>query len=204
MARKRLSDMVREEVQKEPESDTSLKSVTEVSEPSATETETSSAPKKTAHRRSTETPSSQQLEETIKELRSTLATVNQRASELQNQVTFLETELDKQKTLVKTFQEQLEQAQQLQEALAEQKNLVSKLYTDLQKAQSVQAELEEQKQLVKQMTAQLEQAQQEASEAKELVLHSSSLPIPNRPIGRLVAANSSSNILSNEEIGWFD
>lgn len=204
MTRKRLSDLVREEVNPAPESE-SVPTNLAAAEALASETPIKPRPRS----RATKTD----LEGTVTELTAALEATNQRANELQNQVAFLESELAAQKKLAQSLQLELQQASQMQAALEEQKVLVGDLHAKLQQAQALESELEEQKQLVRKLYAELQQAQQnpvlenqpEPPQPQGSILQkTSSYAISSRPIGYSIRARQPSPILSNEEIGWFD
>ncbi|MGH2413408.1 MAG: hypothetical protein ACRDEA_06900 [Microcystaceae cyanobacterium] len=198
MTKKRLSDLLREEAQKVPESEATATDSTEPEEanPSAKTPATSNRSRKT-----------------IKELTTELEAAREHANSLQEKVTELESELAKQKTLIKKLQTQSEQTEQLQATLEEQKILVSKLYAELQQVEAAKSQIEVQKQQIEKLSAELEKAQQEPLlqeepepvESLKLALkNNSSNKLALRLSGRFIASEQSSTRLSNEDIGWFD
>ena len=196
MSRKRLSDLVREEVGKEA-------ATAEVEIEATAAIEVSSIPEVREQ--------TSELEAKVADLTAALAGSRGRESTLANQVGALEAEVQQQKELVKNLSEKLEKTEALEADLIEQKALVKKLYTELQESQSVVVELEEQKQLVKQLSAELEQLQQSIREttvpqkpqklARRMEISSAMEP---RPIGSFSVPTQPSPRLSNQDIGWFD
>ena len=181
MTRKRLSDLVREEVDRESTTGADSQPQVDASKETVSTTETTKLPSRKTTNLSRLTKA--QLEVKINELTSALTTAQQQESSLQNQLESLESELHTQKGIVQTLQTQQKESKELETELEEQKQLVQKLYAQLQ-----QVELE----------------QQEASSAvtsQELSLSKPpSYAIQRRPISRSQPAPP----LSNEEIGWFD
>ena len=196
MSRKRLSDLVREEVGKEAataEVEIEATAAIEISSISEIREQTS------------------ELEARVADLTAALAGSRGRESTLASQVEALEAEVQQQKELVKKLSEKLEKTEALELDLIEQKALVNKLYSELQESQSIVVELEEKKQLVKQLSAELEQLQQSIREtnvpqktqklARRMEISSAMEP---RPIGSFSVPTQPSPRLSNQDIGWFD
>jgi chromosome segregation ATPase len=199
-----ISDVLREEVKKD-NSLTPIPAETSVSEstPTTEPAKTSTTTQKTPSQSSEVNPS--ELETKITQLTTALATVTKRADGLQTQVGSLETELQKQKKLVRTLQEQLKQAQAIQAALEEQKKLVAKLTTELTQTQAIQSELNAQKELVNKLYAELQSVQTEKTQLEGIILTSDRLhDLQPRPYSRYVAPTATPTVLSNEVIGWFD
>lgn len=196
MSRKRLSDLVREEVGREA-------AAAEVEIEATTEVEVSSIPENRQEK--------SELEAKIADLTAFLAASRERERALDSQVGALEAELQQQKAFVKKLSDKLEKTELLEVELTEQKALVKKLYAELQEAQSVQVELEEQKQLVHQLSAELQQLQPPIKEinapertqnlARKIEISSAMEP---RPLGSFTVPPQPSPQLSNEDIGWFD
>ena len=208
MTKKRLSDLVREEVDRESKG-TDEVPVSPATETPAPPTEEISPPPKSPARRSRLTKA--QLEEELKEVTAALELAHQRENSLKNQVQALELELESQKDRIETLESQLEQGTQLEKALEEQKSLVEKLYAELKQAEAVESELAEQKQLVEKLYAELKQAQQkekdsQADSTEGKLMWKKKLPmgIAPRPIAPISVPPQPSPKLSNEEIGWFD
>jgi predicted RNase H-like nuclease (RuvC/YqgF family) len=214
MTKKRLSDLLREELENPPgKVTTSISSESDAEgahlASSSAKTSKSSSRTRSHQRKTTQARS----EDKVKELTADLESANRRANSLEEQVASLQSQLETQRNLIETLQSKLEQITQTETELEENKKLVEKLYSELQKAESVQLELEEQKQLVRELSAQLQQAQHEQDfEVASDSSHSTELQlatIPNyglqrRPIGRFIASSQPPTILSNEDIGWFD
>jgi chromosome segregation ATPase len=196
MSRKRLSDLVREEVVREA-------ATAEVEIETTTAIEVPSIPENRQ-----ETP---ELEAEIADLTAALAASRERERALDSQVGDLEGELQQQKALVKNLSDKLEKTEALEAELTEQKALIKKLYSELQEAQSVRVELEEQKQFVQQLSAELEQLKPPIQQitapeklqklARKIEISSAMEP---RPLGSFSVPPQPSPQLSNEDIGWFD
>lgn len=200
MTKKRLSDLLREEVSKDVENEAVV----------TTPTETEETPKTTTSRSRRTTPSAQ--DKKVVELTEALALAKEQVNTLQTQLKSLETELEDQKSLVQTLQKQLEQQD-------EQKTLTTHLSTQLDEAQT---ELEQEKQLVEKLYVELQKIQLkpltqpepeplESPEPSQLL----QTPEPPQPLAvkkvqsyeirpRFVAPSSSPAHLSNDDIGWFD
>jgi chromosome segregation ATPase len=196
MSRKRLSDLVREEVGREA-------STVEVDTDLTSESGESTIPESRGE--------TAQLEAKVADLIVDLEAARGRESAISSQVVALEAELEAQKDLVRTLSEKLEKTETLEVELAEQKALVNKLYSELQEAQTVAAELAEQKQLVEKLYTELEQLRQPVPEspapeksqklARKPDISSAMEP---RPVGGFTVPPQPSPRLSNEDIGWFD
>lgn len=200
MSRKRLSDLVREEVGREAEREEAAAEV--ATEPTAQSGDSS-------------TPAIQaetgELDARVAELTAALEAAHGREDSLNSQIMALEAELQAQKDLVKTLSEKLEKAGKLETALAEQKALVKKLYSELQEAQTIQTGLDEQKQLVQKLYAELEQFRQPLTEVSvpeksQKLVHKMKIfsAIEPRPVGGFTVPAQPSPRLSSEDIGWFD
>jgi predicted RNase H-like nuclease (RuvC/YqgF family) len=141
MTRKRLSDLLREEVQKSPEpevelqetngdqlleevSSTAEKSTVEVQktfeDAEATDESPINPPAKSSARRTTKTMKTD-LEVTVTELRERLKEAQQKESSQQQQISDLQFTLQEQKTLIQQLQSELEQKNQLKLALEQVK-----------------------------------------------------------------------------------
>ena len=181
MTTKRLSDLVREEVDRESTPEADPQPEVDVSKEAASQTEGTKLPSLKTTNLSRLTKA--QLEVRIKELAAALTNAQQQENSRQNQLETLESELNTQKEVVQTLQTQQQQSGQLETELEEQKQLVQKLYAQLQ-----QVELEKQE-------------VSSAVTSQELMLSSrSGYGMQRRPIGPSQPVSS----LSNEEIGWFD
>lgn len=196
MSKKGLSDLLREEVAKEKDSETEEANPVAAVEPASPWEEAEPPPPATA-------PASRltkaQLEGRVAELTVTLEKAGEGEKALQNQINDLESELEAQKDLINSLEAKLEQASLLAGELAAQKTLVEKL----------EAELAEQKQLVGKLYAELQQVQQQEKLAEISVPElppKKAFPaaIQPRPIGRSTIPSQPSPALSNEDIGWFD
>lgn len=215
MTRKRLQDLVREEVQKASENETApVKSAANSEEvkPSLPESEISEKSAKSPAKNTINSSSNQtELPDRVKELTASLETAEARSNQLQDRVTLLQLELQAKNDLIQKLETQLQQTNQLQEELATYQKSVNKLSIELEQAQAIEFEVAEQKKLIEKLYAELQKAQQQelerekATQAQAIVPQKSPsyLMIP-RPIGRSVGTVQSSSMLSNEEIGWFD
>ncbi len=206
MTKKTISDLLREELNKEPKSqntasEESLEAAKEESQGNQEIADSPTPSEKTPTRTKRTVPN--QLEQTVKELTSALETVTDRANQLQNQVTSLESELKTQKESVIVLQEQLEQAQQMQSALEEQQKIVEHLTKELIQSNVVQEELAQQKAQVQKLFNELQTLQQ-ASTVTSTIEKVTTTYLSPHLIGRFVAASLPPTDLSNEEIGWFD
>jgi chromosome segregation ATPase len=213
MRKKKLSDLVREEVQHTEDSQAQPDDAQTDSSSNVQSSSTSRLPSGQRQSRSRRgQTATDRAEDKIKELISALESAQKRANFLESQLNSLDSELQKQKNLVETFKSQLQQKTEIETELKEQKQLVRKLYSELGKVDSVLTELEEQKQLVKQLTTELEETRSTLplpgeQSPKPLPIKESlvkSVSLYSSPMTRFVAANQPPTILSNEDIGWFD
>lgn len=213
MARKRLSDVIKEEVKKNPDtngeavssSNAQPEEIINESTPAATiENPVVEVTNAAASADGAENPSIiSQLEENFQKIQSLNA-------QLEQEKLALEAELNAQKSLGKKLEAELKERQQreadLQTDLANQKTLVQKFTRELQELGRVKAELEAAKtaalelasaqdKLVKELE-ELRQ-QQEKKPTTHLALKITRPPITFKP-----KDNVSS--LSNRDIGWFD
>ncbi|HAC63911.1 MAG TPA: hypothetical protein DCF68_10335 [Cyanothece sp. UBA12306] len=219
MNKKSLSDLLRQEATENVEVTASD------SEPTDTATTKADLPQKPISSSSLKRMTKAQLETKIKELMAALAIANQPVdalkSELEEQKTLVktlqsdlakteqyQTELEEQKTLIKTLQSDLAKTEQYQTELEEQKQLVEKLYIQLQKNEEMAAQLEEQKQVIESLNAELGQAKQETkldTKSQAMVLQKKQTLVSRpRSMGRYIAPPQTDKPLTNDDIGWFD
>jgi predicted nucleic acid-binding Zn-ribbon protein len=181
--RKNLSDLLREEVQKDPNP------------------ETSPAPAQDSQCTTLTPAITEDATHKIKELTDNLTKANEKTQELESQVKSLTTELTKQKSLADDLQKQLSQSQQLQEELTEQKQLVHRLYEELQQSKTLETELNEYRELVKQ----LQEEQEDKQEPKGLVKQNSSEQITRTSrLAHAIHYIDSPRDDINKNLGWFD
>lgn len=207
MAKKRLSDLLREEVNTPAIPQGEVTTPPETA-PVASETQPTS-PKSLE----TTPPPKLASEAESTELNKALQTANERIKTLQDQVNKLELELEQKTNLIQTLQEQLQPVDQLQKELETQKSLITKLNTELAEAEPLKSELKTQKQLVEKLYAELQTIEAEktpseptpeaAPQSLVVVSQSPHYLRPQLPM-RYVASTAPSTILSDEEIGWFD
>jgi chromosome segregation ATPase len=212
MTRKRLQDLVREEVQKasenETQSDRDSTNLKEINQSSPEDKAPAKSTKSPAINANSDRTESQNK---IEDLTAALKSAEVRSIELQDRITSLEVELETQKNLVEKLQTELEQKNQVRQELETQQKLVAKLRTELKQVEEIQTEFAGQKQLIEKLYAELQKAQQQEAKTEKIT---SPQPITQnkscyysiipRPIGRIVGNERSSSALSNEEIGWFD
>ncbi|WP_199248713.1 hypothetical protein [[Phormidium] sp. ETS-05] len=221
MAKRRLSDVIKEEVQKNPDADGEAVSTTNAqpeeiineSTPAAT-TDNQAEVVTTAPESAAEVaPLTDDLtarDNIISQLEENFQKVKNLNAELVKEKEALQEELNAQKSMGKKLEAELKQREQregdLQTDLANQKKLVQKFSTELQELGRVKAELEAaktaalelasaQEKLVKELQ-ELRQ-QQEKKPTTHLALKITRPPITFKP-----KDNVSS--LSDRDIGWFD
>lgn len=217
MTRKRLQDLVREEVQKasenETQSDRASTNLKEINQSSPDiETPAQSKPTKSSARKATNTNNDRtESQKKIEDLTAVLKSAEGRSIELQDRITSLEVELETQKNLVEKLQTELEQKNKVRQELETQQKLVEKLRTELKQVEEMQSEFAGQKQLIEKLYAELQKAQQQEEKTEKItspqpIIQNKSryYSIIPRPIGRIASNERSSSALSNEEIGWFD
>lgn len=185
MTRKRLTDMLRAEIQKSPESESEELITVSVD---AVSIETESVGTESVGTKSA--TSNSQLEDAISELKSSLEKSQKKETTLEKQVAKLQADLQEQGKYVEQLKEYLDQANQ------------------------IKSELDRVKQENELLTAQIEQsrrphqlapkAKATATEpAKSAYIQRTALTGSGRG-SRPVGSNSSSSKMNNENIGWFD
>jgi predicted RNase H-like nuclease (RuvC/YqgF family) len=185
MAKKSISDLLREQVNKPIDSEVVSQEPTPVvSDSESTATEVTSQTQEvstTGSSQSTpETPNP--LEKTVTELNTSLEKVTQRGNKLQAQVSSLEGELNSQKDLVKQLSNELQQAQGVKSELETQKHLVNKLYAELQEIQQ----------------------KYQAEVTSAITRQETTSIVPIKMFTRFVAKSAPPTKLTDEDIGWFD
>lgn len=221
MAKRRLSDVIKEEVQKNPDVDGEAASSSNAQPEEIINQSNPGATSENIAAEVTTTPASAaevsllnddltSRDNIISQLEENFQKVQNFNAELVKDKEALQEELNAQKSLVKKLEAELKQREQregdLQTDLANQKTLVQKFTTELQELGRVKAELEAAKtaalelasaqdKLVKELQ-ELRQ-QQEKKPTTHLALKITRPPITFKP-----KENQSS--LSNRDIGWFD
>ncbi|HIK13416.1 MAG TPA: hypothetical protein IGS52_24675 [Oscillatoriaceae cyanobacterium M33_DOE_052] len=221
MARKRLSDVIKEEVKKSPdnEGETASTSNAQTEEiinqptPAAT-SENLAAEVTTAPASAPEvSPLTDDLTASnniISQLEANFQEIENLNAELVKEKEALQEELNAQKSLGQKLQAELKQREEreadLQTDLATQKNLVQKFTTELQELGRVKAELEAAKtaalELASAQEKLLQELQQLRQEQEKKPTAHLALKITRPPITFKPKDNVSS--LSNRDIGWFD
>lgn len=176
MTKKRLSDLLREEVQKSEDAATPTSNQADSESAPAAQTEsadqgpatldvvaeevvetdaTDSAEEAGAKKRTSRTTKAE-LDQMVTELEQDLEATRDREAALQKQVADLQADLQEQQVLVRQLTAKLEPANQrvnsLKSELEEHKSLVKRLQTDLQQVDQLKAELAEAKQMILQLS----------------------------------------------------
>ena len=190
MAKKSLSDVLREEMKPQDSTESNAPSV------------------EIAPLEKNEDSAIASANEKITNLAAELATEKRENKTLQSQLektNQLINQLEEQKALVKKLTTDLKQTNNTQKLLETEKEKV-KIMTE--KIKILEQELVEKKALVTKLYGELQQAQQKPLEtpiyAKLVVKSEPSAIIPARRIGRYVAPAQPPVTLSDEVIGWFD
>ncbi len=221
MARKRLSDMIKEEVQKSPDTNEEAVSSSNAQPEEIINQTTPAATTENPVGEVTTAPESapeiSQLNDDLQASQNIRSQLEANFQEIQNlnaelvkDKEALQEELNAQKSLGQKLQAELRQREKreadLQTDLAAQKNLVQKFTTELQELGRVKAELEAAKTAALELASGQEKLLQELQQLrqqqeKKPVSHLA-LKITRPPITFKPKDNQSS--LSNRDIGWFD
>jgi hypothetical protein len=199
MSRKRLSDLLREEVQR-PTTDSLPEAIPASTNRSNPQPSSSKSQKKLAspidgEATSAALPTSEFSLPVDQE--NTEAVTDTATDLLHNRVIDLEAEL----------QEKNNRVIDLEAELQEKKHIVHNWQTELERTQELQNILEAQEKLIRQLQEKLQQEPiQQEKEDLQLVTQPIKYAyiMPNRPIARFLDNPSAAKNLSNEEIGWFD
>lgn len=191
MTKKRLGELLREEVKK-PSDQEGQPSPTDENTPPETE-----SPSKTGanHRPKRKNPTKADLETTVTELQEELQAAHQRESSLQQQVADLQAHLQEQKTSAQKLQTELESANKLHPELEEAKELANKLQAELEEAKGVILQLSETNSRTSQKINSTKPENKDSRTHLKKIPHHSVKP-----------RSSSSQVtrVSNTDIGWVD
>ncbi|WP_009632961.1 hypothetical protein [Synechocystis sp. PCC 7509] len=179
MVRKRIGDMLREEV-KEPVAREDAPVTAETSNQTEPENGEVSEQLQPVNIPATKSKSSTELETTIDELKKQLQAAHKTETSLQTQITELKSQLQEQKKLVKELQTQVSQGQQLKTELEEAKKTILKL-AEVSSKPTAKASPAKQETL----------ARATSTRAEKLPNYSDPSERPNTTLG-------------NKDIGWFD
>jgi chromosome segregation ATPase len=186
MTKKRLSDLLREEVQKSEDAATPASDQADSESASASQTESADQGPATLDvvaeevvdadatdseeagtKKRTSRTTKAELDQMVTELEQELEATQGREADLQKQVSDLQADLQEQQVLVRQLTAKLEPANQrmnsLKSELEEHKTLVKRLQTDLKQVDQLKAELAEAKQMILQLSEANTQAKTQAS-----------------------------------------
>lgn len=176
MTKKRLSDLLREEVQKgdeaeQPEAatiDVSHQAVEDAADTDSSDDESPDADgtETTASQKRTSRTTKAELNDMVTELEAQLAASQQREADFQQQIKDLQTDLQEQQVLVRQLTAKLDpanrQVETLKTDLESQKALMKRLQSDLEQANKLKDELAEARQVILQLSESNTQLQESA------------------------------------------
>jgi DNA repair exonuclease SbcCD ATPase subunit len=202
MTRKRISDLLREEVKPQKE-ELSVPSPGELPTPAETGPLAPALPTP-----SPELPSTSAIaeESNLPQIEASIDRLNQELSQEKAQVSQLQEQLTEQKALVKTLTTDLSQANKHQQSLEVAQQKIQDLNQQIKLLEPLKQDLESQQILINKLYAEIQTLQTTLEKAQATppdpipANNAFALVLPTR----YVAPGQPDTHLSNEDIGWFD